>query len=64
MCCYRSFFLVFSMPFLCDFLGAISGPFSWGFGGGCMHEPFVVLFPLITLPNREQRGSILGFPVF
>jgi hypothetical protein len=22
-----------------------------GFGGGCMHEPFVVLFPLIPLPN-------------
>jgi hypothetical protein len=26
-------------------------PFSLGFGGGCMHEPFVVLFLVIPLPN-------------
>jgi hypothetical protein len=25
--------------------------FSLGFGGGCMLEPLVVLFPLIPLPN-------------
>jgi hypothetical protein len=36
-------------PFLGDFFGV--RPFSLGFGGGCMHEPFVVLFPLIPLPN-------------
>jgi hypothetical protein len=29
-----------------------------------MHEPFVVLFPLILSQTREQRGSILGFLVF
>jgi hypothetical protein len=41
----------------------IFGAFSWrfscggfetfylGFGGGCMHEPFVVLFILFPLPN-------------
>jgi hypothetical protein len=34
-----------------DFLGVISRPFSLGFGGGRMHEPFMVLFPLIPLPN-------------
>jgi hypothetical protein len=34
-----------------NFLGVISRPFSLGFGGGCMHEPFVGLFPLIPLPN-------------
>jgi hypothetical protein len=44
-------FWLFSELFLGDFLGAISRPFSLGFGGGCMHEPFVVLFPLIPLPN-------------
>jgi hypothetical protein len=26
-----------------------------------MHEPFVVLFPLVPLPIREKGGSILGF---
>jgi hypothetical protein len=41
----------FQSLFLGDFLGAISRPFSLGFGGGCMHEPFVVLFFLIPLPN-------------
>jgi hypothetical protein len=41
----------FQELFLGDFLGAISRPFSFGFGGRCMHEPFVVLFPLIPLPN-------------
>jgi hypothetical protein len=31
--------------------------------GGCMHEPFMVLFPLILLPNPWEKGwgSILGF---
>jgi hypothetical protein len=33
-----------------------------GFGGGCMHEPIVVLFPLIPLPNPLAKG--LDFGVF
>jgi hypothetical protein len=40
----------FWSPLLVDFV-VFSGPFSWGFGGGCMCEPFMVLFPLIPLPN-------------
>jgi hypothetical protein len=42
----------------------------WGFVGGCMHEPFVVLFPLIPLPNPWEKGLnfcvfvVLGFGVF
>jgi hypothetical protein len=31
-----------------------------GFGGGCMHEPFVVLFPLIPLPNPLAKGFDFG----
>jgi hypothetical protein len=63
-------FLVISEPFLGDFLGVFSWPFSWGFGGGCMHEPFVVLFPLIPLPYPWAKGLdfgvfvLLGFVVF
>jgi hypothetical protein len=49
-------------PFLGDFLGAILRPFSIGFGGGCTHEPFMVLFPLIPLPNLRAKG--LDFGVF
>jgi hypothetical protein len=41
----------FQSLFLGDFLRAISRPFFLGFGGGSMHEPFVVLFPLIPLAN-------------
>jgi hypothetical protein len=52
----------FSEPFLGDFLEAISRPFPLGFGGGCMHEPFVVLFPLIPVPNPWAKG--LDFGVF
>jgi hypothetical protein len=51
MCLSRLSFLVILEPFLGDFLGTISRPFSLGFGGGCMLEPFVVLFLLIPLPN-------------
>jgi hypothetical protein len=52
----------FSEPSLDGFLGVFSGPWSWGFGGGCMCEPFVVLFPLIPLPNPWVKG--LDFEVF
>jgi hypothetical protein len=43
--------LVIFGAFFDDFLGAISRPFSFGFGGGCMHERFVLLSPLIPLQN-------------
>jgi hypothetical protein len=65
----RSFWW-FSKPFLGNFLREISRPFSWGFFGGSMHEPFVVLFPLIPLPNLWEKGLhfgvfvVLGFGVF
>jgi hypothetical protein len=49
-------------PSLGGFLGVFSGPCSWGFGGGCMCESFVVLFPLIPLPNLRVKG--LDFGVF
>jgi hypothetical protein len=41
----------FLKPFHGEFLGVISRPFSLGFGGGCTHEPCVVLFLLTPLPN-------------
>jgi hypothetical protein len=56
--------------FLGIFLGAISRPFSLRFVGGYLHEPFVVLFPLIPLPNPWEKGLnfrvfiVLGFVVF
>jgi hypothetical protein len=65
----RSFWW-FSEPFLGDFLGEILRPFSWEFGGGHMLEPFVVLFPLIPLPNPWAKGldfgvfGVLGLEVF
>jgi hypothetical protein len=45
MCLSLLSVLVILEPFLGIFLGAISRHFSLGFGGGCMVEPFVVLFP-------------------
>jgi hypothetical protein len=56
MCCSHSFFLVI--------FGALSWRFSWRdfedvslkICWGCMHEPFVVLFPLIPLPNPWEKG--------
>jgi hypothetical protein len=51
MCGSCSFFLVIFIAFFGDFLGVILRPFSLGFGGGFLHEPLVVLFPLISLPN-------------
>jgi hypothetical protein len=34
-----------------ELLVAVLRPFLLGFGGGCMHEPLVVLFPWIPIPN-------------
>jgi hypothetical protein len=39
-----------------------SRPCSWAFDGGNMWEPFVVLFPLIPLPNPWVK--VLDFGVF
>jgi hypothetical protein len=39
-----------------------SGPCSWGFVGGNLWEPFVVLWPVIPLPNSWVKG--LDFGVF
>jgi hypothetical protein len=33
------------------FLGVFSGLCSWGFDGGNLWEPFVVLWAVIPLPN-------------
>jgi hypothetical protein len=52
----------FLEPFLGDFLRVISRPVSWGFGGGYILKPLVVLFPLIPLPNPWAKG--LDFGVF
>jgi hypothetical protein len=60
----------FLEPLLGDFLGEILRPFFWGFGGGYILEPFVVIFPLIPLPNPWEKGLdfgvfvVLGFVVF
>jgi hypothetical protein len=42
----------FSEPSLGVFFGLFSGPFSWGFDGGNLWEPFVVLWAVIPLPNK------------
>jgi hypothetical protein len=42
----------FSEPSLVVFFGLFSGPFSWGFVGGNLWEPFVVLWAVIPLPNK------------
>jgi hypothetical protein len=52
----RSFWW-FSEPFPGDFLGAILRPFTWGFGGGYMLEPFVVLFPFDSPPKYVSKGA-------
>jgi hypothetical protein len=41
----------FSEPSLGEFFGLFSGPLSWGFDGGYLWEPFVVLWAVIPLPN-------------
>jgi hypothetical protein len=52
----------FPEPSLGGFLGVFSGPCSWGFDGGNLWEPFVVLWPVIPLPNLWVKG--LDFGVF
>jgi hypothetical protein len=52
----------FSEPSLGDLFGLFSGPFSWGFDGGNLWEPFVVLWAVIPLPNPWVKG--LDFGVF
>jgi hypothetical protein len=37
-----------------------SGPCSWGFGGGISCEPYVVLLPLIPLPNPRVKRLVFG----
>jgi hypothetical protein len=49
-----------SEPSLGGFLGVFSGPCSWGFDGGNSCEPFVVLLPLIPLPNPWVKGLYFG----
>jgi hypothetical protein len=47
----RFSFLVIFGAFSWRFSQSDFEAFSLGFVGGYMHEPFVVLFPLISLPN-------------
>jgi hypothetical protein len=44
-------FVVLFPIVLGGFLGVFLGPCSWGFDGGNMCEPFMVVLPLIPLPN-------------
>jgi hypothetical protein len=37
-----------------------SGPCSWGFDGGNLWEPFVVLWAVIPLPNPWVKGLDFG----
>jgi hypothetical protein len=48
---FRLFLVVISEPSLVVFFGLFSGPFSWGFDGGDLWEPFVVLWAMIPLLN-------------
>jgi hypothetical protein len=52
----------FSEPSFGGFLGVFSRPCSWGFDGGNMWEPFMVLLSLIPFPNPWVKG--LDFGVF
>jgi hypothetical protein len=52
----------FSEPSLGGFLGVFLGPCSLGFDGENMWERFVVLWPVIPLPNPWVKG--LDFGVF
>jgi hypothetical protein len=51
-------------PSLGGFLGVFSGPCSWGFNGGNLWEPFVVLFGEISsirLDLTSFGGIKLGY---
>jgi hypothetical protein len=48
------------VPSLGDFLGVFLGPCSWGFDGGILWEPFVVLWAVIPLPNPSVKGLNFG----
>jgi hypothetical protein len=60
--CSRSFFVVIFGAPSWWISWSVFKTFSWGFGGGCMCEPFVVLFSLIPLPNPWVKE--LDFGVF
>jgi hypothetical protein len=55
----------FLEPFLDDFFVVDLRPLLCGFGWGCMHEPFIVLFLVISLSNLWEKvldlGLFLGF---
>jgi hypothetical protein len=57
-----SLFGDFRSLFLGDFLAVVLRPLPWGFGWGCMCEPFVVLFLVILLTNPLEK--VLNFGVF
>jgi hypothetical protein len=69
---FTSFYMlkVSSEPFLGVFLGLFLGTFSWGFDGGNLWEPSVVLWAVIPLPNPWVKGldfgvfGVLGLEVF
>jgi hypothetical protein len=48
------------VPSFGGFLRVFSGPCSSGFDGGNSCEPFVVLLPLIPLPNLQVKGLDFG----
>jgi hypothetical protein len=50
----------FLEPSLVDSLGVFSGSCSWGFDGGNLWEPFVVLWAVIPLPNPWVNGLYFG----
>jgi hypothetical protein len=47
----------FRSPFLAIFLERFRGLSLWDLVGGCMHEPFAVLFPLIFPPKSVTKGD-------
>jgi hypothetical protein len=64
LCCSRLFLVVIFGALFWWFFWCLSGPCFWRFDGGNSCEPFVVLLPLIPLPNPWVKVSILWFSVF
>jgi hypothetical protein len=60
LCCSSCSWWWFSVPSFRGFLGVFSGPCSWGFVGGNLWEPFVVLWAVIPLPNPWVKGLDSG----